>query len=376
MYTINSQLVKRDCLLPGIHGLRGLAAFGIVLFHLVHIGGVVVPDYLTVIKRDFGYFVHLFFLLSAFSLMQSTSRTTGSVYWVQSYFIKRFFRIAPLFYTLICFELARQAYSGPVKSSVTDIFLNFTFAFGAVPFSGLVWGGWSVGVEMIFYALFPVLVLLGQSMRAALFLMMTGIFISYLTRLALHQQHLASNPLPKWDWSYFAFMPNLAFFCMGIFAFCWAKKIKDEVPREHSNNQLKIIVTLTLALLIALGLFGLGKYFPDGGGAVILAWGFAFVGMAVWQSVEPSGWAANRLFEHLGERSFSIYLIHPIVITFWKVLLPSSHQWATNLPGVLSFIMSAAIVMLGVLVISELTYRFIEVPGIVVSRRLVRRLST
>jgi hypothetical protein len=69
----------------------------------------------------------------------------------------------------------------------------------------------------------------------------------------------------------------------------------------------------------------------------------------------------------------AIVLFH--LVHIWKILSPSSHQWATNLLGFLSFITSAAIVWLGVLAISELTYRFIEVPGVQVSRHLVRRLS-
>lgn len=364
MFTVKSQLVDRERLLPGIHGLRGLAAFAIVLFHLIHVGGVPVPEYLTFIKRDFAYCVHLFFLLSAYSLMHSTSPTIGNTYWTHVYFIKRFFRIAPLFYALICLELARQIYSRQVTISLTDILLNFTFIFGTVPFTGMVWGGWSIGVEMIFYAIFPVILLSVRSLRAAFWLMLAGILISYLTRSALHQQHMALIPLPKWDWSYFAFMPNLAFFCMGIFSFFWAQHL-----RQHSN-QLKIIVPVTLAFLAALMLFGIGKYFSSG---AILIWGLTFIGLAVWQSVAPSAWAANRLLEYMGERSFSIYLIHPVVIIFWKILLPASYQWATNLPDVWAFVVSAAIICVGVLAIAELTYRFIEVPGIGLSRRLVKR---
>ncbi len=367
MFTIKSQLVNRDQLLPGIHGLRGIAALAIVLFHLIHISEVPVPEYLIFIKRDFGYCVHLFFLLSAYSLMHTTSRTIGHINYVYVYFIKRFFRIAPLFYVLICLELGRQIYSGRVTTSLADILLNFTFTFGTVPFAGIVWGGWSVGVEMIFYAIFPVLLLSVRSLRGAFGLMLAGMLISYLTRLALHQQHLILMPTPKWDWSYFAFMPNLAFFCMGIFSFFWAQHLK-----QHTN-QLKVIIPITLVFLAALMLFGIGKYFSSG---AILIWGLTFVGLAVWQSVHPSSWAANRLFAYIGERSFSIYLIHPVVITYWKIVSPNSHHWATSLPGLLAFVISATIVGVIVLAIAELTYRFIEVPGIGFSRRLVKRLET
>ena len=87
--------------LPGLHGLRGIAALMIVLFHLAT--NVRVPDVFSVVKSHFGLSVPLFFVLSGFSLMYSTSRYVGRDGWLQVYLIKRFFRIAPLFYVMIAF---------------------------------------------------------------------------------------------------------------------------------------------------------------------------------------------------------------------------------------------------------------------------------
>ena len=61
-----SAIVQKDRLLPGIHGLRGIAALAVVLYHSQHLGGSTPPDFFKFIGRDFGYSVHLFFILSAF----------------------------------------------------------------------------------------------------------------------------------------------------------------------------------------------------------------------------------------------------------------------------------------------------------------------
>jgi peptidoglycan/LPS O-acetylase OafA/YrhL len=53
-----------------------------------------VPNWLWLVPNRFGLGVHLFFLLSAFSLAHSTAITPESL---KAYWIKRFFRIAPLF---------------------------------------------------------------------------------------------------------------------------------------------------------------------------------------------------------------------------------------------------------------------------------------
>jgi peptidoglycan/LPS O-acetylase OafA/YrhL len=58
----NSEIVKKDRLLPGIHGLRGVAALAVVFFHLVHVGKINPPNAFGFIGRDFGISVHLFFI--------------------------------------------------------------------------------------------------------------------------------------------------------------------------------------------------------------------------------------------------------------------------------------------------------------------------
>lgn len=60
MGQFNSTLVQDGRLLPGIHGLRGIAAIAVVFFHLVHVGGLNPPTSFQFIGRDFGYGVHLF----------------------------------------------------------------------------------------------------------------------------------------------------------------------------------------------------------------------------------------------------------------------------------------------------------------------------
>lgn len=148
-------------LLPSIHGLRGLAATCVVLYHIARLSNINPPEFFGFIKRDFGYSVHLFFILSAYSLMHSTLHKTNNN-WLNDYFIKRIFRIAPLFYVIIFVMLLIQ------HIDLNKLLLNLTLTFGMSPRTGIVWGGWSVGVEIMFYVLFPVLMLLANNTKKAL----------------------------------------------------------------------------------------------------------------------------------------------------------------------------------------------------------------
>ena len=94
-------VTSRNRLLPALHGLRGLAASAVVLFHLHHINALAIPYQIKFVGTHFGLGVQLFFVLSAFSLFYSTISGINNNGWVRDYFLKRFFRIAPLFYVML-----------------------------------------------------------------------------------------------------------------------------------------------------------------------------------------------------------------------------------------------------------------------------------
>ena len=60
MRDFHSAFVKKERLLPGLHGLRGVAALDAALYRLIHIGDIKPPGVFEFIGRDFGYSVHLF----------------------------------------------------------------------------------------------------------------------------------------------------------------------------------------------------------------------------------------------------------------------------------------------------------------------------
>ncbi len=364
----DSAIVQNVRLLPAIHGLRGVAALAVVLYHLTHLAGLAVPHAFQFIRRDFGYSVHLFFILSAFSLMHSTDSRINHPRWAHEYLIKRFFRIAPLFYFIILFELARQWASGRDGVDIHSILLSMTFTFNFVPYLDFVWGGWAVGVEMVFYALFPVLLLSVRTHRSALVFLIISVIVSYCIRSALHAQHVSMVPQPKLDWSYFAFASNFCFFAMGLYAYRFSHLL------DKNSFLTRSAIPLAAILLIG-GLmffdFGASLKDSDSGRLDIIVWGFGLTALIVWQSLLPSYVLASKVFWFLGERSFSIYLLHPIVITFSKGPLMAVYG-ALSVPlGAYAFFVCAAFVISVTLMFAEFTYRLIEVPGINLGRRLI-----
>ena len=112
------------------------------------------------------------------------------------------------------------------------------------------------------------------------------------------------------------------------------------------------------------------------GSSDLLLWGAAFAGLCVAQGTHPGRWSANRVFGYLGERSYSLYLLHPVVILRLKEPLQAAYAWLTPLLGPWAFFVCALLLLLPLLAATEAAYRLIEVPGIRWGRRVNRRLRT
>lgn len=368
----HSAIIPDSRLLQGILGLRGIAAFAVVLFHLHHMTGIPIPEGFDFIKRDFGYGAQLFFVLSAFSLMCSTEHTMNRPDWVREYLIKRLFRIAPLFYAMLAFELAMFALNVFTPfPSITNIFSNVFFVFGLInnPDVGLVWAGWTIGVEMIFYVLFPVLLMVVKTKNEALILMILAVLISYVSRVELQVQYLNTEPKSQFDWSAFAFASNLFFFAVGIYAYKFERALVKSGKSLHVLIPLAAVITIGVLLLTEVdrSLINVGRI-------DLIVWALGFGALCVWQSVKPSLWSANRFFEYLGERSYSIYLLHPMILLFSRQYIVNLYSRMETSVGAYAYFVCALVVMSMVLIMTEVTYRAIEVPGIKLGRKLAGKM--
>ena len=126
-----------------------------------------------------------------------------------------------------------------------------------------------------------------------------------------------------------------------------------------------------MALIGWLMFFGGGKYFYGSGRGDFVLWGFGLAALCIWQSAQPSFILANGLLQYFGERSFSIYLVHPVALSFSKGYLFARYDELLPFIGPYAFFVCAMLLLAVLLIFTELTYRLIEVPGIHLGRRLI-----
>ncbi len=311
--------MEREHLIPsiptryaGLDYLRGAMALAVLVFHFNKwLSGNWNPD--SIPGRLGVYAVAIFFILSGLTLtlvyqntLTRAPRTWRIFYW------KRIRRIFPLLWlaTAATLVLDEQPWSG------TAIFLNFSGLFGFInPAADIATGAWSIGCELVYYAVFPFILLLSQ--RDPRWLI--GIFVATFA--------LAMWPAFTWFsqdmtdqaiwWPRYVQAVHHAFFFVGGMAIAVFQSQLRRIPRLYWY-----IIGSVSALLFCC--------WPVGNNAVELIYGnnrLFFSGisllftLAYFQSDFHLPSIADRVFRWLGEISYSVYLLHPLVFRVAKALL-------------------------------------------------------
>ena len=138
-----------------IDALRGYAILMVIAVHSSQYFETLAADRLiTAGARG----VQLFFVASGITLCLSwMARNDGAL----PFYVRRFFRIAPMFYLAIVFFIFTRGFSpsfyAPDGIGLRHILMTATFTHGMMvdTITSLVPGSWSIADEMMFYAAFP-----------------------------------------------------------------------------------------------------------------------------------------------------------------------------------------------------------------------------
>jgi peptidoglycan/LPS O-acetylase OafA/YrhL len=342
----------------GLDLLRGIAALGIAAYHFLAGHDVTLQSLGT-----FG--VYVFFVLSGLTMMLVYGDRLSDVITredVVVFFWNRISRIMPLLAaaSLVGFVLAapaiglnRHLAARALQSLLTGTGL---FALHLPGYLSTVTGAWSLGIEMVFYLLFPIICLLtarariGQLAIAALIL----IFAQQIVLAIL--QHWAREDAARF-WHYYTtplvFAP---FFMFGIMIF--------HVRFEKRSINLLASVACT-AVIATVSIFLTVNVFESHLAYLALsALAFAAVFLA-YNSYTPHLLVPVAGF--LGNASYALYLTHPFCIPASQALSDALGFGAT-LGAVLFFSLS-----LGV---AHCSFVFFERPAQRYLRALIDRQVT
>ena len=316
--------------------------------------------------------MQLFFVVSAFTLWLSMANRKQEKHPTRNFFLRRFFRIAPMYWLGIAFYTYWFAAVEGQTVSVAKILSHLTFMHGVNPYwlDKLVPGGWSITVEMWFYCLVPWLFTRIKSVDQAVRFIAYTMTIACLISIVL----TPLSPIPErglWLSYIFSFFPNqIPVFGFGILLFHLLAKT------EQSKALRPATLLLAAGVVLLVLTTGFGNDLLHRTGAVSEGQHYwfssAFVLLAVGLSQHAPRLLVNPLINYIGEVSFSLYLVHFAVLFVLQRIgyadLIHPDRMATAL---IDFALRYALVLVVSLGLATFFYRFIEMPFQNLGKRLI-----
>ena len=360
-----------------LDAFRGWAVLGVLLVHcgqVVHATGAL--DHIAATGQ---YGVQLFFFVSAVTISMTYNahiahygaRTQSQLAWLT----KRFFRIAPLYYFAALFYPLEQ-YSiyllsnhryGSTTNAVA-IIANFLFIHTWVPSANntVVPGGWSIGVEMFFYALVPLIWMLGSARRRIGLLAASAVVCLLITMLVA--RILTGSAYVEDDtYLYYWFPTQAPALIVGLIFYIIAPAGKSPA---HS---LPRIFAALGGFLICSGFTiycGSGAEVAPILAPVSVAVAFTFLVLSLNETIKPV--IVNRFSIFLGSISYSIYIFHFVVLDAMRFFLLGAHL-NHNPPLLFLPVFVIALIITGL--IALLSKRLIEDPGIAYGHKVSRSIA-
>ena len=332
-----------------IQYLRALAALMVVTFHALTTVTIFENKLVASLTETLSAGVDIFFVISGF-VMWYTTRGCGNT--PSQFFLNRLIRIVPL-YWLVTLLLMSVALIRPelLQRTVFDLphgiaslfFLPWPRPLVPDEILPVVVTGWTLNYEMMFYAVFAFTL----SMRTVPAL----IFLSATFAALLIVGWTASNPTIQ------SFYGNTI-----IIEFLFGVIIGVAVTEGFRlPKRVAVAMMITGVLLLALSTGWDGPRF--------LLWGvpaFAIVAGAVFYE-KTAKIPSAVLFKHLGDASYSIYLLHGIVMAVAAKFIRTMGMEHADTAGAVFMIVAAIAVSC---VIGLMSYRVVEKP----SNRILKRL--
>lgn len=352
-----------------LDALRGLAAIYVVFFHVVHMPqpNLAVAPWLAPWIAGGGSGVALFFVISAFSLFYTMPKHQARPLPRTSFYLHRLFRIAPLFLCWLAFSVWRDGRGAHVGPGIGEIAANASFVFNLnLPWQpGIVWAGWTIGVEMLFYAIFPLFFWLVRGPVSAVAAIGFALLASWAAHIWLDPSTAALVAGP------YGFLRHLPVFALGGLAFFLWRRVPEAGGRLSRVLGVALIAAAIAGFLaLAYGWISAtplgGSWFAMGCTYVMLLLGLA---LAPWRAL------VNPLTSALGTVSYSLYLAHPQIVA----LLTPAYRRIESAFGAayptLTLLGCVGMTLALLLPVSWISYRLIERPGIRAGRWLIDRIS-
>lgn len=306
------------------------------------------------------YAVSTFFILSGICLSIVYDSSISTINGVIKFIIKRVFRILPLLWIattlVIIFLLIKK---DPIPS-IWILFLNYSTFFGFIkPTAYLTTGAWSIGNEMVFYFIMPLIIYLYHKkiFWGNLFVACSWICGTFFAFLFLHRNQTLTS-----QWAIYINPFNQLFlFASGVFLYYNFKTLLI-------NTFFNFVSILLLGLVFCL--------YPIHGDGIIIVTGInrlffsliciLFV-LLFWKLCIKLPRSLESILNSFGIATYSVYLLHPFVLT--GATIGFRRLGITNAFCIILFAMILTICL------SLYVYKYYEVPFMHFGKHLAKKVN-
>ncbi len=333
-------------------------AISIMIYHLT--GGVFFANDSSVLLGRLGiYGVSIFFILSGLSMSIVYSNYIVDAQTAVFFFIRRIFRIWPLLWICIFLALVPLYIQGE-SISIISIIANMTTVFGFIkPDAYINTGAWSIGNEMVYYSLTPIVIgfYSKNKIYGNLF-----VFLSFVMSVIFSFYLLKSSDTIASQWvTYVNPFNNLFLYASGIAIF-------------YNLNTFKIGHVLNLCLFLIPVLFFL--YYPVSGDQIHIVTGwnrlmfmfFSIIFVISFYKFDLYQYAPKVIaypLELFGVATYGVYLLHPIIALYLKNGL--------KLIGIDNVYLVFTITCILTVIIALISYNVYETKLMAIGKRLTNK---
>lgn len=316
--------------------LRGLAAIMVVWFHasesLSRLG-------MIHFSSKFGWAgVDLFFVISGFIMVVAIEKSHTP----SQFILRRIFRVVPLYWAVTSFVVLVSVIAPSLLKSTKFDPSHVLASFAFVPWQNptypgmfpVVIPGWTLNYEMGFYAVLALALLLA---RRQPFLLSSTILVG-LTLLGVAAGF--EQPVLR-----FYSDPIILEFALGMIA--------GKVYMSSLTAMQQAVLAAGIASLIFVAFVYWGQHRIFSGGI------FAFFFVIALSGIEKRfGFPKIPALKVLGDASYSIYLVHPLLVATIVVIARAVNFPSTDLATIaMLFFIFALVILIGIIV-----YRTFELP--------------
>jgi peptidoglycan/LPS O-acetylase OafA/YrhL len=338
-------------------GVRGVAAVIIVVYHYGKFHLDRTSD-MTVWSVPHGYLpVDLFFMLSGFVIgyvyKDAFASENWNAFWAnyKSFMIKRFARLYPAYIVIAAFYALKIA-AGLTGEETFARFHIFDFIGNILMLVG--WGlhiypligvSWASSAELGSYVASPILMKYTLHKSVGWCLVCAALSLLGIYLIGISGQGVSGTLDVVSDSSLLPLLRAIVGFTLGLVTFRFAHHL-DLISATAQD----ILVIAILVAMLAVAIFTTDDL-------PIYLMFIPFIAILSRDGRVAQLLFGNRLVYHLGMISYSIYLIHPLFLTFAE---RSARHLGNNLTAYVGCVLVA---FAAIWLLSWLSYRFIEIPG-------------